>query len=188
MNELWQKLAEALMTAVGGTLAAWFLARVQSGRLSRTFEHAKKVNEFVERFSTNFTAVAQLPEPARIEAEKLLLDNVNALRTDLAAEREILEQFQVRTATFRDALFLHLPSRPILILPFLLFHTMLLFVLYVVVYRLVYGGMRTEDGFAIGIAAFLALVIRWIARSMSRPGSVDRKWLGAETDLRPSIE
>jgi hypothetical protein len=160
MKEILISLATALATAVGGTLVAWLLSRVRSGRLARTLDQATKIIEFVERWSAAYDGLTKLSEANRNDAEKLMLDAMQAVREDLTAERAVLPEFGKTTSSVRSALLLYLPRRPIIWLPYFLFHTLLIFMLYIFVVRTVQGRWGMEDNVALLIAGVCAALVR----------------------------
>jgi hypothetical protein len=168
--DLLTKLAEALLTAIGGILGAWILARVRSGRLSQTFDQAKKVGEIVDSYSTTMERLSKIPEAQRSDAETLMLNSLKAVRDDLDAERIILADFEKKTAAVRDAFFLYLPSRKILLVPLIGFHTLVLFALYIIVHRIVHGGWQVFDLLAIGVALAIAALVRLSVGTISPSG------------------
>jgi hypothetical protein len=98
-------------TADTARIVAWVLSRVRSSRLARTLEQATKIIEFVERWSAGYDGLTKLPEANRNGAENLMLDAMQAVREDLAAERAVLPEFGKTTFSVRSAL-LPLPSPP----------------------------------------------------------------------------
>ena len=162
MKEILFSLASALATAVGATLVAWFLARVSSGRLGRTLDQATKIIDFVERYSAGYDHLAKVSEEKRADVEKLMLDAVQAVREDFAAERTLLPEFRKATFSFRNALMLYIPNRTIGWLPFLVFHTMLFFMLYVVLLRIFQGRWGIGDTVALLVAVVVAVLSRLV--------------------------
>ena len=164
MKDILIPLASALATAIGGTLVAWFLARVQSGRLARTLEQTNKIVEVVERWVAGYEALAKVSEEKRQHAEKLMFDAIQSVREDFAADREVPQQFEKKTSSVRRALMLYIPQRPALWIPYLLFHTLILFIVYVVAARILQGRWGTEDFVAVLIAGMCAAIVRFAGR------------------------
>ena len=160
MNEILLPLASALATAIGGTLVAGLLARVRAGRFSRTLDQTNKVLDLVERYSGGYESLAKIPDAKRAAAERLMQDALNAVQEDFNAERAVLGQFGETTSSVRNALLLSTPRRSIMWLPFLVFHTLLLFMIYVVFVRALQGQWRIEDTMALLITAACAAVVR----------------------------
>jgi hypothetical protein len=161
-------LASAFATAVGATLVAWFLARVRSGRLTRTLDQTTKVLAFVERWALGYEGLAKLSETTRSDAEKLMHDAMRAIHEDFAAERAVLPEFEKTSSTVRRALLLYLPNRQIVLLLYFLFHTMLLFIFYIFILRIFRGGWQIGDSFALLIAAACAVLIRLAVLAIAR--------------------
>jgi hypothetical protein len=164
MNEILVSLAGALATAIGGTLVAWLLARVRAGRFGRTLDQANKLIDFVERLSTGYDGLAKIPEANRTAVERLLQDAMKAVQEDFSSDRAVLAEFGKNASSVRGALLLYLPSRTIIWLPFLLFHTLLLFMLYVFVVRALQGQWGMEDTLALLIAGLCAALVRFAVR------------------------
>jgi hypothetical protein len=167
MTQTLVALAGALTTAIGTTLIAWLFARVRSGRLGRTLDQATRVIGFVELCSAAYDGLAKVDQAKRNEVEKLMLDAMQAVREDFAAERAMLPVFAETTSSFRKALLLYLPPRAINWLPFLLFHTLLLFILYDVVFIIITALSRQwypEAAVALPIAVACAVLVRFAVR------------------------
>jgi hypothetical protein len=168
MKEIIIALTGALSTAVGGVLAAWLLARVQSGRLTRTLDQATKVLEFVERYSAVYNGLEKISEGVRPEVEKLLHDTAQAIKEDYAAERASLPEFERSTSSVRAALLLYIPNRTATWVPFLLFHTMVLFMLYVCIVRLVQARWEILDTAVLIVAGIIAALARLAVSTISK--------------------
>jgi hypothetical protein len=169
MREILIPLASAFATAVGGTLVAWFLARVRSDHLARTLDQASKIIGFVGQYAAGYEGLAKIPEEKRTEVETLIRDVMQAVREDFAAERAVLPQFAENTSSIRRVLLLDFPRRRIAWLPFLLFHTFLLFVLYVFFVRVLQGRWEIGDTVAILVSLACAALSRLAVRLLSRP-------------------
>ena len=98
-----------------------FRAR-QLGRLGRTLDQATKIIDFVERFSAGYDRLAKVSEVKRADVEKLMLDTMQAVREDFAAERAVLPEFGKTTSSFRNALMLYIPNRTIVWLTRIMHH------------------------------------------------------------------
>lgn len=168
MSEIINPLLGALATAIGGTLVAWLLARVRPGRLGRTLDQANKLVDFVQRYCTAYDGLAKIGDAKRSDIESLLVEATEAVREDFAAERTVLPKFEKSTGTVRGALLLSLPDRTIGWPPFIIFYTMLLFMLYLVLIREVYGGWQLGDAVALFIAGAGAVLARLTAGSNLR--------------------
>jgi hypothetical protein len=160
MRELLIPLASAFATAIGGTLVAWFLARVRSGRLTRTLDQATRLIEFIQRFSTGYDGLAKISEAMRSDAERLLLDTMRAVREDFAAERAVLPEFEKTSSSVRSALLLYVPHRTIIWLLYIPFYTLLLFMLYVCIVRAAQWEWGMGDTVALLIAGVFAALVR----------------------------
>jgi hypothetical protein len=176
MTQTLRVLAGALTTAIGITLIAWFFARVRSGRLGRTLDQATKVIGFVELCSAAYDALAKLDEAKRSEVEKLMLDTLQAVREDFAAERAMLPAFAKTASSFRRALFFYLPHRAINWLLLLLFHTLLVFMVYdvilIITSVLLSGGWPPDAGVAavaLPVAIAFAVLVRFAVRLFPEP-------------------
>src|SRR5262245_61568634 len=113
MKDIFSPLASALVTAIGGTLVAWLFARIRPGRLARTLDQATKIIEFVGRYAAGHDGLAKIPEARRKDVENLMLDVMQAVRGDYAAERAALPEFEKTTSSIRRTLLLYLPHRAI---------------------------------------------------------------------------
>ncbi|MBB4362180.1 hypothetical protein GGD65_003205 [Bradyrhizobium sp. CIR18] len=164
MKELLLPLASALATAIGGTLVAWFLARVRAGRFSRTLDQANKVIDLVERYSKGYEGLTRIPEGTRTAAEQLMQDTIRAVQEDFFTDRATLAEFGKTTSSVRDSLLFSIPHRKTMWLPFLLFHTLLLFMFYVIVARALQGQWELGDTLALLIAGVCAVAIRFAVR------------------------
>jgi hypothetical protein len=165
MKEILIPFVSALATALGGALVAW-LARVQSGRLARTLEQTNKIIDVVERWAAGYEALNKVSEENKRHAEKLLFDAIQAVSEDFATDRAAPQQFGRRTSPVRSALMLYIPERPILWIPYILFHTLILFIFYVLVIRLYQGRWGMDDTVAVLIAGMCAAIVRFAGRIM----------------------
>jgi hypothetical protein len=157
-------LLGALATAFAGILAAWLFARVRSGRLARTLDQTGKLLDFVERYCAAYESLAKVTEAKRADVESILVSAAQAVREDLAAERAALPEFEKRNATRRSALLLRLPDRNLSWLPFIVFHTALLFIFYVAALRTFrHDWSFPGDVYALLIAASCAMLARLAA-------------------------
>jgi hypothetical protein len=147
-------------------MVAWFLARVQSGRLARTLEQTNKIIDVVERWAAGYEALNKVSEENKPHAEKLMFDAIQAVREDFASDRAVPQQFGRRTSSVRSALMLYIPERPILCVPYILLNTLTLFIFYVLVARLYQGRWGMEDIVAVLIAGVCAAIVRFAGRIM----------------------
>jgi hypothetical protein len=173
MKEILLSFAGALATAIGGMLIAWLFARVRSGRLARTLDQATKVIDFVERCSAAYEGLVKITEPTKGGVEKLLLDAVHAVQEDFAIERAIVPEFTKTTSSVRSAMLLYHPSRTVMWLPHLIFHTLLLFMLYVFAIRAAQGRWGIEDSVVLLVTGVCAALVRLIVYLSSRMGVVE---------------
>jgi hypothetical protein len=160
MGEILNPLLGALATAIGGTLVAWLLARVRSGRLARTLEQAQKLIDLVEKYCAAYDGLAKINDANRANVEGLLTNVMQAVHQDFEAERNLLPEFERSSSSVHRALLLNLPGRGIAWLPFILFHTLVLFILYVVLIRAIYGGWQPYDIVALLVAGTCAALAR----------------------------
>jgi hypothetical protein len=167
MQEVFVPLLTAVVTAVAGTVGAWILARVRSGRSARSLEQGTKLIEFLGQYCECYSRLDKLSASARIETEQLLLEIVRGVREDFAAERALLPQFGQGSSSLRHALLLDCPRKPIMWLPRMVFYSLLLFVPYVVVIRATQGRWTWADTFAILLSCLLAASVRLIVRLVS---------------------
>jgi hypothetical protein len=179
MKEIFIPLMGALATAIGGTFVAWLLARVESGRLARTIEQATRVIDLVERCSAAFDGLAKIDEAKRNEVEKLMLDAMRAVQEDFSTERSVLPEFEKTTSSVRSILMLYRPQGGVAWLPYLLFHSMILFMLYIIVFRLVEGRWMMQDTLALLIAGVIAALVRLAVHLI--PGDLSRTEVGGNT-------
>lgn len=164
MKDVLIPFAGALATAVGGVLVAWVLARVGSGRFARTLDQANKLIDFVERCCAAHDGLAKITGTNRNDVEKPILDAIQAVQQDFAAERAALPEFKHATSSARRAMLLYLPNGTYIWLPFLLFHTLLLFMLYVVVVRTLNREWTLIDVAVLLIAGLCAALARVAVR------------------------
>lgn len=162
MKEILIPLAGALATAIGATLAAWLFARVRSGRFARTLDQATKIIDFIERWSVGYEKLEKISQENRTDVQNLMLLTMQAVREDFVAEREVLPEFGKTTSSVRRALLLYLPNRTVIWFPYLLFHTLVLFMLYVLVVRAVQGRWGIEDMVVLFIAGACAALGRLV--------------------------
>jgi hypothetical protein len=106
----------------------------------------------------------------RNDVEMLMRDAIKAVREDFVAERAVLPEFVKTTSSVRSALLLYVPHRMFIWLPFLVFHTLLLFMLYVLVLRMVQGRWGMEDTLALLIAGVCAALVRLAVRLLFERG------------------
>jgi hypothetical protein len=165
-EDIFFAFASALGTAVGATLLAWLPAPGRSGRLARTLDQATKVIDFVKQCTAAYDGIAKIAVAKRSDVEKLMLDAIQAVQKDLSAERVVLPEFEKNTSSVRRALLIYLPSGTIIWLPFLLFHTLLLFILYVFVIRVVVQGgqWKWDDTVVVLVAGVCAALVRLAVR------------------------
>src|SRR5262245_42785659 len=145
MKEIVITFVGALSTAVAGVLIAWLLARSRSGRLSRTFDQAGKVLDFIERYSAAYGGLEKLPEAIRPNVQKLLHETAQAIQEDFTADRSMLPEFDKTTSSFRKVLLLYVPDRTAIWIPCIVFHTSILFMLYVCIVRFVQASWEMAD-------------------------------------------
>ena len=132
--------------------------------MARTLDQATRVVEFVDRYSATYDSLKKISGEKRNYAESLLLEAMQAVREDLAAERAMLPEFEKNISSVRSALLLYFPNRNITWIPYLLFYTMLIFIVYIIIVRLVKGGWTAEDMVAILIAGVCASLVRLVVR------------------------
>jgi hypothetical protein len=171
MKEIFIPLMGALATAIGGTFVAWLLARVESGRLARTIEQATRVIDLVERCSAAFDGLAKIDEAKRNEVEKLMLDAMRAVQEDFSTERSVLPEFEKTTSSVRSILMLYRPQGGV--------HSMILFMIYIIVFRLVEGRWMMQDTLALLIAGVIAALVRLAVHLI--PGDLSRTKVGGNT-------
>ncbi|WP_130225105.1 hypothetical protein [Bradyrhizobium sp. Leo121] len=87
-------------------------------------------------------------------------DATKAVREDFVAERAVLAEFETTALSVRRLLLLNLPQHTFGWLPYLLFHTLLLFILYVFLVRVIQGQWGIDDTVAILVAGWGAGAIR----------------------------
>jgi hypothetical protein len=121
-------------------------------------DQAAKVIEFVERWTTGYESLAKIPEEKRDGVEKLMLDTINAVRDDFSEDRQTLTQFEKNVSGFRKAALLYLPSGTIIWFPYFIFHTLQVFIVYLLVVRVV-QAVRGEAGWGIDDTAVLLVAV-----------------------------
>jgi hypothetical protein len=169
MTEIIAPILAALATAIGGTLVAWFSARMRPGRFERTVEQVNKLADYVTRSSAAIEALAKMSGPNKEGLEKLMGDSVEAIRQDFAAERTALPEFEKNASTVRRAMLLYMPHRWSGWLSFLIFHTMLLFVIYFLILRFARGNWQPMDVVPLLIAVGCAALARLAAELTLKP-------------------
>jgi hypothetical protein len=111
--------------------------------------------------------LAKVTEAKRDDVESILVSAAQAVREDLTAERAALPEFQKGMATRRSALLLRLPDRNLAWLPFIVFHTALLFIIYVAALRTFrHDWSFPGDIYALLIAGSCAVIARIAAGLM----------------------
>ena len=85
---------------------------------------------------------------------------LEGVREDFVDERALLRHFEGGMSRGRAAFLLSSPRRPVLWIPQLLFHTLLLFMFYVIAVRIFEGEWQLADTIAIVAAGALAALLR----------------------------
>jgi hypothetical protein len=172
MKDILAPFAAALATTVAGMLTYW----LGSERLTRTIDQTNKVMDFITRWFEAYDQLKKVPENRRGDVEKLMLHAMEAVQRVFAAEQVGAQEPEKVISSFRSALLLHSPKYRTLWLPYLVFYTLLLFIIYLVVLRTIEmtGGQlswSSEDLVAVAIACLCAVVIRWVVGPTLRPKS-----------------
>ncbi|RVH69173.1 hypothetical protein CN198_13990 [Sinorhizobium meliloti] len=160
MTDIFATLLSALATAVGATLAAWLFARVRSGRLARTLDYAPRILDFVGQCSGRLEGLEKIHEASRNDLEKLVLAAVHAVQEDFKIERDLLPEFEKTTGSFRNAFLLSYPRYRILWLPYIVFYTLVIFVIYVIALRVFQRQWSSYDTVLLLAAGLLIILVR----------------------------
>ena len=153
-------LALAVVTAIVGVISAWILARVRSGRLTRTVAQAGQAIEVVERCLSARDRLGNHSGPSKDELDELIALVARSIKEDYVSERELLPRFQTSTQSVRSALLLNFPNRAFLWFIYILFYTCLLFMAFVVIGRIAQNQFSAPDLVAIVTAGIAALMLR----------------------------
>ena len=166
-QQLLTSLGSALLVAVGGTLAAWYLARVRAGRFGRTLEQSNKLLDFVEHYCKVRDELEKFSVAEKPDMAKLLANAMDAVRDDFVADRATFSDFETDVSTVKAVLLLRIPARPLLWVPQLLFHTLLIFSALIFVLRLMHPPWQIVDALVVGSALCIAVVVGWWTRRVT---------------------
>jgi hypothetical protein len=107
----------------------------------------------------------KVPEARRSDVEKLILNALEAAQKEFTAEQAVPPKPGKAISSVRRALLLYSPLRSTIWLPYLLFHTLLLFMLYLIGLRIIEMASGEQawsmgDAVALLVAGLCAVLIR----------------------------
>ena len=173
MDEIIKPFLAALVTAVAGTVTAWFLSRARSGRLTRTIEQTGKLLELVERYYRLYDEVEKSNNQASEDTLALLATILAALKEDFKDERGRFGRFRQQESVIGRLMLLYAPKKRAVWALFCLFYFCIVFVVFVLLTRATQHYLAVgrpwgyDDTIAITAAFVLGLLVRMIVMAVS---------------------